>query len=205
MTNGIYFVYPKDIKLTPCCNRYIKYFSSMEVGMSVETKERELAKQKDINFAMNTQKFLTFRLANEEYGIEILKVREIIGLMKITSVPRTPEYVRGVINLRGKVIPVMDLRVKFNMASIEDTAESCIIVADVRRKDHSVQMGILVDSVSEVLDIKENEIEDAPEFGNQVDTDFINGMGKSKDKVIILLDINRVLSSEEIEIIEASV
>ena len=205
MINGIYFVYLMGIELTPFFNRFTQHFSSMEVGMSVEMKERELAKQKDINYAMNTQKFLTFRLAKEEYGIEILKVREIIGLMKITSVPRTPEYVRGVINLRGKVIPVMDLRVKFKMTSIDDTAESCIIVVDVRRKDHSIQMGILVDSVSEVLDITENEIEDAPEFGTQVDTDFINGMGKAKDKVIILLDINRVLSSEEIEMIEASV
>ena len=173
--------------------------------MSVDTKEKEFVDKKDANYVMNTQKFLTFRLAMEEYGIEILKVREIIGLMKITSVPRTPEYIRGVINLRGKVIPVMNLRVKFKMESVEDTDESCIIVVDVRRKDHSVQMGILVDSVSEVLDINENEIEDAPEFGTQVDTDFINGMGKSKDKVIILLDINRVLSAEDIEMIEASV
>ena len=109
--------------------------------MSIETMEKGTDKQKDMNYAMNTQKFLTFRLADEEYGIEILRVREIIGVMKITSVPRTPEYIRGVINLRGKVIPVMDLRVKFNMSSIDDTAESCIIVVDVRRKEHSVLMG----------------------------------------------------------------
>ncbi|MFC1614381.1 chemotaxis protein CheW, partial [Gemmatimonadota bacterium] len=147
-------------------------------------------------------KYLTFKLANEEYGLEILKVREIIGLMDITKVPRTPDNIRGVINLRGKVIPVMDLRVKFLMEETEDTNETCIIVVDVARGDRSVLMGTLVDSVSEVLDIAAEEIEDAPSFGTNVNTDFILGMGKTRDKVIILLDIDEVMASEDLSTFE---
>ena len=143
-------------------------------------------------------KYLTFRLANEEYGLEILKVREIIGLMDITKVPRTPHYIRGIINLRGKVIPVLELRLKFMMETREDTEETCIIVVDVATTDVSIQMGILVDSVSEVLDIQTDEIEDAPSFGSGVDTDFILGMGKIKDEVKILLDINKVLGDVDL-------
>ena len=105
-------------------------------------------------------KYLTFKLVNEEYGLEILKVREIIGMMAITRVPRTPAFVRGVINLRGKVIPVIDLRSKFGMENVADTEETCIIVVDVSRNNDKLQIGILVDSVSEVLDIKGEDIED---------------------------------------------
>ena len=145
-------------------------------------------------------KYLTFVLANEEYGLEILKVREIIGMMDITAVPRTPEFVKGVINLRGKVIPVIDLRRKFGLESAEQTEETCIIVVDVG----TVEMGIVVDRVSEVLDIAATEIEDAPSFGVDVDTEFILGMGKSEGRVTILLDISKVLSGEELEGIETA-
>ena len=140
-------------------------------------------------------KYLTFTLGSEEYGLEILKVREIIGLMDITSVPRMPDFVRGVINLRGKVIPVVDLRLKFSMESIEDTKETCIIVVDLTE----CLMGIVVDRVSEVLDIDKSEIEEAPKFGISVDTEFILGMGKTKGKVVILLDIEKVLTSSEMK------
>lgn len=139
-------------------------------------------------------KYLTFKLAGEEYGLEILKVKEIIGLMPITDVPRMPSYVRGVINLRGKVIPVVDLRTKFAMASTEDTDETCIIVVDVAENEQSTQTGILVDTVSEVLDISGDQIEEAPSFGTAVDTDFIMGMGKIGQDVKILLDVVKVLS-----------
>jgi len=144
-------------------------------------------------------KYLTFKLVDEEYGLEILKVREIIGTMAITSLPKTPPFVRGVINLRGKVIPVIDLRTKFGMGVAKETAETCIIVVDVTSKIGSVQIGILVDSVSEVLDIVAEDIEEAPAFGTNVDTAFILGMAKSKGGVKILLNIEKVLSSAELE------
>ncbi len=145
-------------------------------------------------------KYLTFGLAEEEYGLEILKVREIMGMMDITAVPRTPEFVKGVINLRGKVIPVMDLRLKFGFEAAEQTKETCIIVVDV----NGVEMGIVVDRVSEVLDIAAGNIEDTPSFGSDVRTDFILGMGKTEGRVTILLDISKVLSSEEIVAVRAA-
>jgi purine-binding chemotaxis protein CheW len=146
-------------------------------------------------------KYLTFVLAEEEYGLEILKVREIIGMMNVTAVPRTPDYIKGVINLRGKVIPVVNLRTKFGLGETEQTEETCIIVVYVGE----VEMGIVVDRVSEVLDIVEAEIEDAPSFGTQVDTDFILGMGKANDRVTILLDISKVLQGDEVAaVVEAA-
>ena len=147
-------------------------------------------------------KYLTFRLASEEYGLEILKVREIIGVMDITHVPRTPEYIRGVINLRGKVIPVLDLRTKFNMETTENTDETCIVVVDTSSDGDTIQMGILVDAVSEVLDIQESQIEDPPAFGTSVDTKFILGMGKVNNEVKILLDIDEVLTAGDITLLE---
>jgi purine-binding chemotaxis protein CheW len=146
------------------------------------------------NKAKQAGKYLTFVLANEEYGLEILKVREIIGLMDITAVPRTPAFVKGVINLRGKVIPVVDLRLKFNMPEAERTDQTCIIVVDVGQ----IEMGIIVDKVSEVLDIEAGEIEDTPSFGVDLNTDFILGIGKAGGKVTILLDINKVLTTEDL-------
>lgn len=144
-------------------------------------------------------KYLTFRLADEEYGLEILKVQEIIEMLEITRVPRVPDYVRGVINLRGKVIPIVDLRLKFGMPAQETSRKTCIIVVRVQRGDASVIMGIIVDEVSEVVEITAEEIEPAPAFGTQVDTTFILGMAKTRDAVKILLDIDKVLSSEEVE------
>ena len=143
-------------------------------------------------------KYLTFALAGEEYGLEILKVREIIGLMDITPVPRAPEHIRGVINLRGKIIPVIDLRKKFGMPSTEDTDETCIIVVDVTSEGHSVDMGILVDSVSEVRDIVDQDIDPPPSFGSEVDTNFILGMAKADGAVKILLAIEKALSRREL-------
>jgi purine-binding chemotaxis protein CheW len=138
-------------------------------------------------------KFLTFFLAGEEYGLEILRVQEIIGIMDITPVPRTPECIRGVINLRGKVIPIVDLRRKFGMDSAERTAETCVIVVEANR----VQTGIVVDKVSEVLDIAGEDIEDTPSFGAEVRTDYILGIGKTQGRVRLLLDIDRVLDNSE--------
>jgi len=143
-------------------------------------------------------KYLTFRLDEEEFGVEILKVREIIGLMGITVVPRTPMFIRGVINLRGKIIPVVDLRLKFGMPSTEDTELTCIIVVDMSVDEQLVQMGILVDSVSEVLNIQGDSIEPTPAFGAGVNTDFILGMARIDNQVKILLHIEDVLSTTEI-------
>ena len=143
-------------------------------------------------------KYLTFVLGTEEYGIEILKVREIIGIMDITSVPQTPDYMKGVINLRGKVIPVIDLRLKFAMTEEEYTQETCTIVVEV----NSSLIGIIVDTVSEVVDVGSDEIEETPQFGQGIDTDFITGLGKVKGKIIILLDIEKVMSTEELEMVE---
>jgi purine-binding chemotaxis protein CheW len=143
-------------------------------------------------------KYMTFKLANEEYGLEILKVREIIGLMDITRVPCTQEFMSGVINLRGKVIPVIDLRLKFAMEACKATEQTVIIVVQYSLHGRNMTMGLLVDQVLEVLSIEGNQIEPPPEFGSShVDNDFILGIGKAEKRVIFLLDIGRVLSNDE--------
>jgi purine-binding chemotaxis protein CheW len=148
---------------------------------------------------IKTGKYLTFTLEEEEYGIGILKVKEIIGMMPITSVPRTPKFVKGVINLRGKVIPVIDLRSKFQMESISYTERTCIIVVEIDSQDDTVLIGIVVDAVSEVLNIQEEDIEETPAFGTSLNTEYILGMAKMEGKVKILLNIDKVLSAEEID------
>lgn len=147
------------------------------------------------SYAGRIGKYLTFALGDEEYGLEILKVREIIGLMEITRVPRMPSYIRGVINLRGKVIPVIDLRRKFSMEEAEDTLETCVIVVFLG----DMLMGVIVDRVSEVLDLPGEDIEETPDFGISIDTQFILGVGKSGETVIMLLDIDKVLTEKETE------
>lgn len=144
-------------------------------------------------------KYLTFRLANEEYGLPILNVREIIGLMTITPVPRVPHYIRGVINLRGKIIPVVDLRHKFGMEAGSDTEQTCIIVVETSvSSEVNMEMGILVDAVSEVLDIPEQDIQSTPTFGPDVRTDFILGLAKAKGSVKILLNLEQTLSQTDV-------
>ena len=140
-------------------------------------------------------KYLTFRLAAEEYGLRILKVREIIGLMPITRMPEAPSHVRGIINLRGRVIPVLELRARFGMEPIPDSDETCIIVVDLSSGTPSTLMGILVDAVSEVLDIKADEIQDPPSMGGEHECEFVLGIGKVKGGVKILLDIDKVLET----------
>ena len=147
-------------------------------------------------------KYLTFSLAEEEYGIGILKIKEIIGMMPITSVPRTPDYVKGVINLRGKVIPVIDLRLRFSMPESQYTDRTCIVVVEIGGQAMEMIIGIVVDSVSEVLNITHAQIEETPAFGTSLDTDYILGMAKVEGGVKILLDIDTVLSSEEMAYIQ---
>ncbi len=147
-------------------------------------------------------KYLTFTLDSEEYGIGILKIKEIIGMMEITTVPQTPDFVKGVINLRGKVIPVIDLRLKFSMSAIDYTERTCIIVVEIVADSGMIQIGIVVDSVSEVLNIKGDDVEDTPTFGTKLNTEYILGMAKMEGGVKILLDIDKVLSAEEIGILD---
>jgi purine-binding chemotaxis protein CheW len=143
-------------------------------------------------------KYLTFTLAGEEYGIGILKIREIIGMMPVTSVPQSPDFVKGVINLRGKVIPVIDLRLRFGMLPMDYTERTCIIVVQIDLQDTPLNIGIVVDSVSEVLNISCGNIENTPTFGTQMNTEYIQGMAKIDGGVKILLDIDKVLTENEI-------
>lgn len=142
-------------------------------------------------------KYLTFSLGREEYGLEILRVREIVGHMHVTPVPGTPPYVTGVINLRGRVIPVMDLRARFQMEPAEVTRHTCIIVVDSSRDGRSLGMGLVVDRVSDVVEIADGQIEEPPALGLSVSTDYVRGLGKSggSDSVKILLDTERVLAA----------
>jgi purine-binding chemotaxis protein CheW len=143
-------------------------------------------------------KYLTFALGKEEYGLEILKVREIIGYLDVTAVPRMPSHIKGVINLRGQVISIVDLRAKFQMPPAPRTEQTCFIVVDIRRDGRLINTGIVVDRVSEVLNIEAASIEEAPELGSSVDCGFILGMAKVAQCVKILLDIDRVLTSDEV-------
>ncbi len=150
------------------------------------------------------RKFLTFLMANEKYGLDILRVREIIGMMEVTSVPTTPAFIRGVINLRGKVIPVIDLRLKLGMDAKEDTERTCIIVVRLAQTGQEVTIGIIVDEVSDVTDVSQDQIEPPPSFGVDIRTDFILGMGKLERKVITMLDIDRVLMDRELGLVKDS-
>ena len=147
-------------------------------------------------------KYLTFSLDQEEYGIGILKVKEIIGMMRVTPVPQTPEFVKGVINLRGRVIPVIDLRLRFGMSKIDYTERTCIVVVEIDSENGKLHIGVVVDSVSEVLNIKGSDIEDTPAFGTELNTDYILGMAKAGASVKILLAIDRVLSADEMGMLE---
>jgi purine-binding chemotaxis protein CheW len=148
-------------------------------------------------------KYLTFLLGKEEFGVGVLKVREIMGVREITAMPQTPSYMKGVIDLRGKVTPVIDLRLKFGLAGIDYTERTCIIVVQVKNGTASLVMGMVVDEVSEVIAVAAGDIEDTPDFGVRVATDYILGMAKARGKVKILLDIDAVLTSREIHGLEA--
>lgn len=147
---------------------------------------------------VETGKYLTFTLDKEEYGIGILKVKEIIGMIPITPVPRTPGFVKGVINLRGKVLPVVDLRLKFSMGEIPYTERTCIIVVEIDNNDETVLIGIVVDAVSEVLSISGESIEPPPAFGSRLSTEYILGMAKTDTGVKILLNIDQVLNQNDL-------
>lgn len=175
-----------------------------QYGLLTASKENHMADERQVidqaikAMADKGGKYLSFSLAEEEYGIGILKIKEIIGMMDITVVPKTPEFVKGVVNLRGKVIPVIDLRLRFGMPTVDYTERTCIIVVEIDSPTGTVLIGIVVDSVSEVLNVRAENIEAPPTFGNDLDTEYILGMAKIDNDVKILLDIDKVLKADEI-------
>lgn len=169
-----------------------------------ETKSEQYLEEGSFGEALKG-KYMTFKLAEEAYGLGILKVKEIIGYMDITKVPKTENFMRGVVNLRGKVIPVIDLRLKFDMEEIEPDEQTVIIVVQLVHDATEITMGVIVDEVMEVLDIQTENIEPSPNFGNSsINNEFILGVGKTEDRVIFLLDINKVLTGDEVDLISNS-
>lgn len=151
-------------------------------------------------------KYLTFNLGDEHYGLEILRVQEIVGLLPVTRIPRLPELIAGVVNLRGRVIPVVDLRLAFGLPRAEMTDRTCIIVVRIERADGTpAVIGTIVDEVSDVANLVHDDIEDTPEFGAAVDTSFIKGVARVDERVVLLLDIDRALSSAELELLERAI
>ena len=171
---------------------------------TLKPDHESIAREKETVFAPETAgagTYLTFDLVDELYGVDILKVREIIGMMDITPVPQAQDFVKGLLNLRGRVIPILDLRLKFGLVEAEHTDRTAIIVVEISLHTGPVQMGILVDTVSEVVHIEAEDIEPAPEFGARMRTEYILGMAKIKGRVVILLDIGHVLTGEPLTLI----
>lgn len=160
--------------------------------METEVQTATLARAK----TSRTGKYLTFSLSNESYGVDVLKVREIIRFLKITPVPQMPPFVKGVINLRGKVLPVIDLRLKFGLDAADATERTCIVVVRVQAEGNDLTLGMIVDAVEEVINLNESEIEETPEFGAKVDTAYLMGMAKVKNVIKTLLDIDKVVAPE---------
>ena len=152
----------------------------------------------------NTRQYLTFQLGNEVFALDVSNVREILEFTTVTKVPQTPEFMRGVINLRGSVVPVLDMRLKFGMTITEKTVNTCIIVVEVSFEEETTIIGALVDSVQEVFELEPDQIEPAPRIGTQLRTEFIKGMGKRDDQFIIILDVDKVFSSEELSIAQVA-
>jgi purine-binding chemotaxis protein CheW len=148
-----------------------------------------------------TTQYLTFKLEDELFALDIGKVREVLDFTTITKVPQTPDYMRGVINLRGSVVPVVDLRLKFGMVMAEKTVNTCVIIVEVELEGEKVVMGAMADAVQEVLDLEPDQIEPPPRIGTKLNTDFIKGMGKHAEQFIIILDIDKVFTVGELELV----
>ena len=151
---------------------------------------------------METTQYLTFKLADEVFALDISKVREVLDFTTITKVPKTPEFMRGVINLRGSVVPVVDLRLKFGMSRTEKTVNTCIIITEVTVDSETAVLGALADSVQEVMDLDPDHIEPAPKIGTHLNTEFIRGMGKRDNTFVIILDIDKVFSIDELALVQ---
>ena len=148
----------------------------------------------------DTRQYLTFQLGEEIFGVDVTHVREILEFTSVTKVPKTPEFMRGVINLRGSVVPVLDMRLKFGLTTTEKTVNTCIIVVEISLNEETAVIGALVDSVEEVFELEPEQIEPAPKIGTQLRTEFIKGMGKRDNNFIIILDINKLFSTEELAV-----
>lgn len=168
------------------------------------TVQNETAMAKGGVSAATTQ-YLTFMLDNEVFAVDIAKVREVLEYTAITKVPRTPEFMRGIINLRGSVVPVVDMRLKFSMEQSERTVNTCIIIVEIVQDDEVTEIGALADSVKEVMELEHNKIEPPPKIGTKLRSDFLKGMGKHGDQFIMILDINRIFSSEELSSLQQTV
>jgi purine-binding chemotaxis protein CheW len=151
---------------------------------------------------LETTQYLTFELEDEVFALDISKVREVLDFTTITKVPRTPDFMRGVINLRGSVVPVVDMRLKFGMTKTEKTVNTCIIIVEVTLDGDTTVLGALADSVQEVMDLEPDQIEPAPKIGTRLRTDFIKGMGKHNNKFIMILDIDKVFSADELTLVQ---
>jgi purine-binding chemotaxis protein CheW len=150
-----------------------------------------------------TSTYLTFRIGSEDFAVDVLKVREILELVRITQVPKTPDFMKGVINLRGSVVPVVDMHIKFGLKDEERTVDTCIIVMEVNIRDEVVVLGAIADMVKEVTDIDRDNIEPPPRIGSTVDVEFIDGIGKIGEEFVIVLDINKVFSEEDIRLVKS--
>jgi purine-binding chemotaxis protein CheW len=148
-----------------------------------------------------TTQYLTFKLEDELFALDIGKVREVLDFTTITKVPQTPDFMRGVINLRGSVVPVVDLRLKFGMVMAEKTVNTCVIIVEVDMDGEKVVMGAMADAVQEVLDLEPDQIEPPPRIGTKLNTEFIKGMGKHAEQFIIILDIDKVFTTGEMELV----
>jgi purine-binding chemotaxis protein CheW len=153
---------------------------------------------------MASTQYLTFKLADEIYALDIGKVREVLDFTTVTKLPRTPDFMRGVINLRGSVVPVVDLRLKFGMSATERTVNTCVIITEVAVDNDTTILGALADSVQEVIDLGEGDISAPPKIGTQLRTEFIRGMGRRDDRFILLLDVDKVFSADELSIVQTA-
>jgi purine-binding chemotaxis protein CheW len=165
--------------------------------MSTATVEATEPREVRTTYSSEDQQYLTFNLADEYYGVDILKVQEIKGYTTVTRIPNTPDYLKGVLNLRGTIVPIVDLRMKFGMGTTDPTSFTVMVVVNVRNRI----MGFMVDAVSDVLDLNAKNIQPPPELGSGVDITFVAGIGNSNDRLVTLLDIDRVLTEEEVTVV----
>jgi purine-binding chemotaxis protein CheW len=161
-------------------------------------------KKVSISEVKEASQYLTFKLDQEVYAVDITQVREVLDFMDVTRVPRMPDFMKGVINLRGGVVPVVDLRLKFDMTVTEKTVDTCIIIMEITLDGETTPLGALADSVQEVISLEPDQIEPPPKIGTRLESEFIKGMGKKNDEFIIILDIDRVFSEEELSVLQAA-